>query len=93
MSGKARKKARTKAREGEDVAKELREDGSDDDSPVEDGDASRVEASSLPDRSTERPGHHDPRRRAKLYAAVAAGVSILAAALRAATMSGPGDTP
>lgn len=74
MSGKARKKARTKAREGEDVAKELREDGSDDDSPVEDGDASRVEASSLPDRSTERPGHHDPRRRAKLYAAVAAGV-------------------
>ena len=52
MSGKARKKARTKAREGEDVAKELREDGSDDVSPVEDGDASRVEASSLPDRST-----------------------------------------
>lgn len=86
MSGTARKKARNKARKGDDVAEEqaetaqspsggdARADSGHDEVPVG-GDASRVEASSMPDRNSDRaPDEADSRRRAKLYAAVAAGM-------------------
>lgn len=87
MSGKARTKARTKARKGDVVAEQPRESAEESPSEVDarvgsrqmepstDGDESRVEASSMPDRNTDRaPDGADPRRRAKLYAAVAAGM-------------------